>query len=182
MTDARDIGDVSMLDSIQDFASILGGVLSAPWLKGGAACVAVACEAMGLPLDLVWCLAGLFVFDFILGIWLAVRQGAFSLRKFMRGVAKIPVYTVVIVIAWVCQYVVRSILGQVLPVPLWACAYLAMHESLSILTKCEALDLPVPALLKRALRRVNHGVERHVDKALDVIDPKTAKAKGECRK
>ncbi len=172
MTDARDIGDVSMTDSLQDFASILGGVLSAPWLKGGAACVAVACEAMWLPLDLVWCLAGLFVFDFVLGIWLAVRQGAFSLRKFMRGVAKIPVYTVVIVIAWVCQYVVHSILGQVLPVPLWACAYLAMHESLSILTKCEALDLPVPALLKRALRRVNRGVEARVDRALDAIDPK----------
>lgn len=172
MTDARDIGDVSMTDSLQDFASILGGVLSAPWLKGGVACIAVGCEAMGLPLDLVWCLAGLFVFDFALGIWLAVRSSSFSLRKFFRGLAKIPVYTVVIVIAWVCQYVVHSVLGQVLPVPLWACAYLAMHESLSILTKCEALDLPVPALLKRVLRRVNHGVEKKVDEALDAIDPK----------
>ena len=176
MTDARDIGEVSMLDSIQDFASVFGGVLSAPWLKGSAACVAVGCEAMGLPLDLVWCLAGLFACDFVLGIWLAVREGAFSLRKFMRGIAKVPVYTVVIVIAWVCQYVVHSVLGQVLPVPLWACAYLCMHESLSILTKCEALELPVPALLKRALKRVNHGVEQHVDKALDVIDPKKAKS------
>ncbi len=175
MTDARDIGDVSMTDSLQDFASILGGVLSAPWIKGGVACAAVACEAMGLPLDLVWCLVGLFVFDFILGIWLAVRQSSFSLRKFMRGAAKIPVYTVVIVIAWVCQSVVHSIMGQVLPVPLWGCAYLCMHESLSILTKCEALELPVPALLKRALKRVNSGVEKHVDKALDVIDPKKAR-------
>ena len=175
MTDARDIGEVSMLDSIQDFASVFGGVLSAPWIKGGAACVAVGCEAMGLPLDLVWALAGLFVFDFVLGIWLAVREGAFSLRKFMRGVAKLPVYTVVIVIAWICQYVVHSVLGQVLPVPLWACAYLCMHESLSILTKCEALDLPVPSLLKKALRRVNHGVEAKVDQALDVIDPKGGK-------
>ena len=172
MTDARDIGDVSMLDSIQDFASVFGGVLSAPWIKGGAACVAVGCEAMGLPLDLVWCLAGLFVFDFVLGIWLAVREGAFSLRKFMRGVAKVPVYTVVIAVAWICQYVVHSVLGQVLPVPLWACAYLCMHESLSILTKCEALDLPVPALLKRTLRRINSGVEKKVDRALDAIDPK----------
>ena len=175
MTDARDIGDVSMLDSIQDFASVFGGVLSAPWIKGSAACVAVGCEAMGLPLDLVWCLAGLFVFDFVLGIWLAVREGAFSLRKFMRGVAKVPVYTVVIAVAWVCQYCVHSVLGQVLPVPLWATAYLAMHESLSILTKCEALDLPVPALLKRALRRVNRGVEKKVDQALDAIDPKEGK-------
>lgn len=175
MTDAKDIGDVSMADSLQDFASIFGGVLSAPWLKGSAACAAVACEAMGLPLDLVWCLAGLFLSDFLLGIWLAVKEQAFSLRKFFRGLAKIPVYTVVIVIAWVCQYCVHSVLGQVLPVPLWACAYLAMHESLSILTKCEALDLPVPALLKRALRRVNHGVERQVDKALDAIDPKEAR-------
>lgn len=172
MTDVRDIGDVSMTDSLQDFASILGGVLSAPWLKGGVACIAVGCDAMGLPLDLVWCLAGLFVFDFVLGIWLAVKQEAFSLRKFMRGIAKVPVYTVVIVIAWVCQYVVHSVLGNVLPVPLWACAYLAMHESLSILTKCEALELPVPALLKRALKRVNHGVEAKVDQALDAIDPK----------
>ncbi len=176
MTDAtRDIGDVSMADSFQDFASILGGVLSAPGLKGGAACILAGCEAMGLPLDLVWCLAGLFVFDFLLGIWLAVRQSAFSLRKFFRGLAKIPVYTVVLIIAWTAQYVVHSVLGQMLPVPLWACAYLCMHESLSILTKCEALDLPVPALLKRVLRRINHGVEEKVDQALDAIDPKKEK-------
>lgn len=175
MTDARDIGDVSMTDSLQDFASILGGVLSAPWLKGGVACIAVGCEAMGLPVDLVWALVGFFVADFVLGIWLAARMRMFSLRKFFRGLAKIPVYTVVIVIAWVCQYCVHSVLGQVLPVPLWACAYLAMHESLSILTKCEALDLPVPALLKRVLRRVNHGVEKKVDEALDAIDPKEGK-------
>lgn len=164
-----------MSDSIHDFASIFGGVLSAPWTKGSVACIAVGCEAMGLPLDLVWCLAGLFLSDFLLGIWLAVKERAFSLRKFMRGIAKVPVYTVVIVIAWVCQYVVHSVLGQVLPVPLWACAYLCMHESLSILTKCEALDLPVPALLKRVLKRINHGVEHKVDQALDAIDPKKEK-------
>ena len=165
-----------MIGSLQDFASIFGGVLSAPWIKGSAACIAVGCEAMGLPLDLVWCLAGLFLFDFLLGIWLAVKERAFSLRKFMRGIAKVPVYTVVIVIAWVCQYVVHSVLGQILPVPLWACAYLCMHESLSILTKCEALDLPIPRFLKRVLKRLNSGVEKKVDQALDVIDPKKAKS------
>ena len=175
MTDARDIGDISMSDSIHDFASVFGGVLSAPWIKGGAACVAVGCEAMGLPVDLVWALAGLFVFDFVLGIWLAVSSSSFSLRKLARGIAKIPVYTVVIIIAWIAQYVVNAVLSQVLPIPLWACAYLCMHESLSILTKCEELNLPVPSLLKRVIRRVNHAAEKHVDKALDVIDPKEDK-------
>ena len=132
MTDAGDIGDVSMSETIHDFGSILGGVLSAPWLKGGFACIAVACEAMGLPLDLVWALVAFFVIDFVLGLWLAVRTRAFSLRKFARGFSKIPVYTLVLSIAWLCQYIGQHVLGQAVPVPLWACAYLAMHESISI--------------------------------------------------
>lgn len=172
MTQAGDLGDVTMSETIHDFASILGGVLSAPWWKGGAACVAVGCEAMGLPLDLVWALVAFFVCDFLLGLWLAVRTRAFSLRKFARGFSKIPVYTLVLSIAWLCQYIAQHVLGQAVPVPLWACAYLAMHEAISILTKCEALDLPVPSLLRKALHRLNSGVEKKVEEALDVIDPK----------
>ena len=170
MTDAGDLGDVSMSETIHDFGSILGGVVSAPWLKGGLACVAVACEAMGLPLDLVWALVDFFVCDFVLGIWLAFRTRAFSLRKFARGFSKIPVYTLVLAIAWLCQYIAQHVLGQAVPVPLWACAYLAMHEAISILTKCEALDLPVPSLLKQALHRINHAAEQKVEEALDIID------------
>jgi len=71
-----------------------------------------------------------------------------------------------------CQYIAQHVLGQAVPVPLWACAYLAMHEAISILTKCEALDLPVPSLLRKALHRLNSGVEKKVEEALDVIDPK----------
>ena len=171
MTHAGDIGDVTMSETIHDFGSILGGVVSAPWLKGGLACIAVACEAMGLPLDLVWALVGFFVADFVLGLWLAVRTRAFSLRKFARGFSKIPVYTLVLSIAWLCQYIGQHVLGQAVPVPLWACAYLAMHEAISILTKCEALELPVPSLLRKALHRLNSGVEKKVEEALDVIDP-----------
>lgn len=170
MTDAGDLGDVTMSETLHDFASILGGVVSAPWLKGGMACIAVACEAMGLPLDLVWALVGFFVCDFVLGLWLAVRTRAFSLRKFARGFSKIPVYTLVLSIAWLCQYIAQHVLGQAVPVPLWACAYLAMHEALSLLTKCEALDLPIPLFLKRVLKRLNDGVEKKVDEALDIID------------
>ena len=166
-----------MSDSIHDFASILGGVVSAPWLKGGFACIAVACEAMGLPVDLVWALVGFFVADFVLGIWLAARMRTFSLRKFARGFSKIPVYTLVLAIAWLCQYIGQHVLGQAVPVPLWACAYLAMHEAISILTKCEALDLPVPSLLKNALHRINNAAEQKVEQALDIIDkPKRKRA------
>ena len=171
-TAGGDIGDVTMSETIHDFGSILGGVVSAPWLKGGLAAVAVACEAMGVPIDLVWALVGFFVCDFVLGLWLAVRTRAFSLRKFARGFSKIPVYTLVLAIAWLCQYIAQHVLGQTVPVPLWACAYLAMHEAISILTKCEALELPVPSLLRRALHRINSGVEKKVEQALDVIDPK----------
>ena len=172
MTQAGDLGDVTMSETIQDFASILGGVVSAPWLKGGLACVAVACEAMGLPVDLVWALVGFFVADFVLGMWLAARMRMFSLRKFARGFSKIPVYTLVLSIAWLCQYIAQHVLGQAVPVPLWACAYLAMHEAISILTKCEALELPVPSLLRKALHRLNSAAEKKVEEALDVIDPK----------
>ena len=87
MTQAGDLGDVTMSESLENFASILGGVMTAPWLKGGAACIAVGCEALGLPLDLVWCLVGLFIADFALGICIAVRDRQFSLKKFARGFA-----------------------------------------------------------------------------------------------
>ena len=170
MTGAGDVGEVTMSETFHDFGSILGGVVSAPWIKGGLACVAVGCEAMGLPVDLVWALVGFFVLDFLLGLWLAVRTRAFSLRKFARGFSKIPVYTLVLAIAWLCQYIAQHVLGQAVPVPLWACAYLAMHEAISILTKCEALDLPVPSLLKQALHRINHAAEQKVEQALDIID------------
>lgn len=169
-TAGGDLGDVSMSDTVHDFGNILGGVLSTPWLKGGLAFVAVACEAMGLPLDLVWALVGFFVTDFVLGIWLAARMRTFSLRKFARGFSKIPVYTLVLSIAWLCQYIGQHVLGQTVPVPLWACAYLAMHEAISILTKCEALDLPVPSLLQSALHRINNAAEAKVNEALDIID------------
>ena len=172
MTQAGDLGDVTMSETIHDFGSILGGVVSAPWLKGGLAGVAVACEAMGLPVDLVWALVAFFVCDFVLGLWLAVRMRMFSLRKFARGFSKIPVYTLVLAIAWLCQYIGQHVLGQTVPVPLWACAYLAMHEAISILTKCEALELPVPSLLRKALHRLNSAAEKKVEEALDVIDPK----------
>lgn len=76
-----------------------------------------------------------------------------------------------------------SCLGQPVPVPLWACAYLAMHESISILAKCEALDLPVPSLLRKALHRINHAAEQKVEEALDIIDkPEPKKDDGAFRK
>ena len=175
MTQAGDIGDVTMSDTIENFGSVLGGVVSAPWLKGGAASVLAGCEALGLPIDLVWSLVGLFIADFVLGMWLAARMRMFSLSKFARGFAKIPVYTLLLIVGWLCQYVVQAVLGQDVPAPLWVCAYLNMHEALSLLTKCEALDLPIPSFLKRVLNRLNSGLETKVDQALDVIDPKENK-------
>ena len=172
MTHAEDLGDVTMSDTMGNFGSVLGGVLSVPWLKGGMACILAGCEALGLPIDLVWCLVGLFIADFVLGIWLAVRMHQFSLAKFARGFAKIPVYTLLLIVGWLCQYVVQAVLGQDVPAPLWVCAYLNMHEALSLLTKCEALDLPIPSFLKRVLKRLNSGVEKKVEEALNVIDPK----------
>ena len=170
MTHAEDLGDVTMSDTMENFGNVLGGVLSVPWLKGGMACILAGCEALGLPIDLVWCLVGLFIADFVLGIWLAARMHQFSLAKFARGFAKIPVYTLLLIVGWLCQYVVQAVLGQDVPAPLWVCAYLSMHEALSLLTKCEALDLPVPSLLRNALHRINHAAEQKVEEALDIID------------
>ena len=76
----------------------------------------------------------------------------------------------------------RAVLGQAVPAPLWVCAYLAMHEALSLLTKCEALDLPIPRFLKRVLKRLNDGVEKKVDEALDIIDKPERKDDGAFRK
>lgn len=76
-------------------------------------------------------------------------------------------------IAWLCQYIAQTCLGQAVPVPLWACAYLA---------KCEALDLPVPSLLRKALHRINHAAEQKVEEALDIIDKPERKDDGAFRK
>ena len=177
MTGAGDLGDVTMSQTAENFGSILGGVLSVPWLKAGAACVLAGCEALGLPIDLVWVLVGLFVGDFVLGIWLAAKRHTFSLSKFARGFAKIPVYTLLLVVGWLCQYVLQAVLGQTVPAPMWACGYLAMHDALSCLAKCDALGLPVPKLFKRILRRISLATEAHVEKALDAIDGGQRKGK-----
>ena len=61
--------------------------------------------------------------------------------------------------------------------------FTAMHESISILAKCEALDLPVPSLLRKALHRINHAAEQKVEQALDIIDkPEPKKEDGAFRK
>ena len=44
-----------------------------------------------------------------------------------------------------------------------------MHEALSVLSKCEALELPVPSLVKRILEKVSIAAERHVEKAVDAL-------------
>lgn len=60
--------------------------------------------------------------------------------------------------------------------------YRLMHESISILAKCEALDLPVPSLLRKALHRINHAAEQKVEEALDIIDKPERKDDGAFRK
>ena len=175
MTEAEDLGDVTMDSTVHDFADVFSGVVAAPAVKTACGLVLWGCTAMGLPLDLVWILCGLFVMDFVLGIWLALARGEFSLRRFARGFAKIPVYTLVLLVGWLCQQGVMMLTGHLVPAPMWACAYLAMHDALSCLAKCDALGLPVPRLIKRVLKRVQSGVDDKIDKALDVIDPRIRK-------
>jgi len=174
-TSMDDLGDVTMDSAVHDFADIFSGVVTCPAVKAAAGITLWGCTALGLPLDLVWTLCGLFAMDFALGIWLAFSRGEFSLRRFARGFAKIPVYTLVLLIGWLCQQGVMMLTGKLVPAPMWACAYLAMHDALSCLANCDALGLPVPRLIKRILKRVNDGVEEHVEKALDVVAPKKPK-------
>lgn len=165
--DFDDVGDVM---HVTDLTSVLAGVVSHPFLKGISALALWACTALGLPVDLAVAMAILFVADFIVGCAFSMSRGRFNCRKFMRGIAKVPVYTLLLVIAWLCQYTCREVLGQDLPVPMWTAAYLAMHDALSIIGKCDALGLPVPSLIKRAMRRINSATESCVDTALDRID------------
>lgn len=172
-----DLGDVTVDSAAEDFVSVFAGVASCPAVKAVSGFVLWGCAALGLPLDLVWILCGLFVMDFGLGIWLAVAKGQFSLRKFARGFAKIPVYTLVLLIGWLCQQGIMMLTGHLIPAPMWACGYLAMHDALSCLAKCDALGLPVPKLFKRILRRISLATEAHVEKALDAIDGGQRKGK-----
>ena len=157
--------------STHDLASVFVGVVSHPLIKGALAVGLWACTALGLPVDLAVVMAILFAADFVVGCLYAASRGKFTCRKFMRGMAKIPVYTLLMVIAWLGQYVSKAILGTELPVPLWTAAYLAMHDALSIVGKCDALGLPVPSLIKNAMRRINRATESCVESALDKVDP-----------
>lgn len=166
--DFDEYGDVV---NVADLASVLAGVVSHPAVKGTLALGLWGCTQLGLPVDLAVVMAILFVADFVAGCCLAASRGRFTCRKFMRGIAKVPVYTLLLIIAWLAQYTCKTVLGNDLPVPLWTAAYLAMHDALSIIGKCDALGLPVPSLIKRAMRRINHATESCVDSALDKVDP-----------
>lgn len=166
-----DLDEYADMTTLSDCQSVLAGVLAHPLAKGFAASGLWACEALGLPVDLAAVMVALFLADFVLGVAVAAKRKRFSCRKFMRGVSKVPVYTLLLLIAWLCQYTCTSVLHIDLPVPLWTAAYLAMHDAMSILGKCDALGWPVPAIFKRIVRRVNRAAESTVDSALDKIDP-----------
>ena len=166
-----DFDEYSDVVSMADLESVFYGVVSHPIVKGIAALGLWACTALGLPVDLAIVMAILFAADFVIGCCYAASRGRFTCRKFMRGVAKVPVYTLLLVIAWLAQYTCKTILGTELPVCLWTAAYLAMHDALSIVGKADAMGLPVPPLLKKAMRRINHATESCVDGALDKVDP-----------
>lgn len=179
-----DLGEICVSASVSDFGSIAAAVCASPWAKGIGACAIAGAEALGVPINLVWLLAALFVADFCLGLWLAVERHHFSLRKFGRGMMKIPVYTLILSLAWLCQHVVGSLMpgAAALPIPAWTVAYLCMHDGISCLRKAEALKLPVPALVKRALERVNGAAERKVEEALDALDGGDQKPKKQAPK
>lgn len=166
--DFDEYGDVL---NMHDFVSVFAGVVSHPLVKGFLAIGLWACTVLGLPVDLAIVMAILFAADFVVGCCYAASRGKFTCRKFMRGIAKVPVYTLLLIIAWLAQYTCKTVLGHELPVPLWTAAYLAMHDALSIVGKCDAMGLPVPALIKKAMRRINHATESCVESALDKVDP-----------
>ena len=150
-----DLDEYADMTTLSDCQSVLAGVLAHPLAKGLAASGLWATEALGLPVDLALVMVALFLADFVLGVFVAAKRKRFSCRKFMRGVSKVPVYTLLLLVAWLCQYTAKSVLGHDLPVPLWTAAYLAMHDAMSILGKCDALGWPVPSIFKRIVRRVN---------------------------
>lgn len=166
--DFDEAGDVM---SLHDLESVFTGVVSHPLVKGFLALGLWACTVLGLPVDLAIVMAILFAGDFVIGCCYAASRGRFTCRKFMRGIAKVPVYTLLLIIAWLAQYTCQTILHTDLPVPLWTAAYLAMHDALSIIGKADAMGLPVPAMIKKAMRRINHAVESCADTALDKVDP-----------
>lgn len=166
----EDLGEVTLDSATEDFISVFATVTACPAVKALSGFGLWVCAALGLPLDLVWILCGLFLMDFGLGVWLAVAKGQFSLRRFARGFAKIPVYTLVLLIGWLCQQGVMMLTGHLVPAPMWACAYLCMHDALSCLAKCDALGLPVPKLVKKVLRRISLATEAKVEQALDALD------------
>ena len=170
--DFDEYGDVV---NMADLESVFHGVISHPVAKGFCALGLWACTVLGLPVDLAIVMAVLFVADFLIGCAYAMSRSRFTCRKFMRGIAKVPVYTLLLVIAWLAQDVCQIVLHQELPVCLWTAAYLAMHDALSIIGKADAMGLPVPPLLKKAMRRINHAAESCVDGALDKVDPQEKK-------
>ena len=148
-----------------DFGSVLAGVLAHPAAKGVCAFGLWCCTALGLPVDIAVLMAAMFLLDFVLGVAVALKRRRFTCRRFLRGTAKIPVYTMLLLISWV-----QEVFGQTFAVPVWTAAYLSMHDAISIVGKSVLLGLPVPPMFRKAAIRIGKAVDAGVDRALDKIE------------
>ena len=153
-----------------DFGSVLAGVLAHPAAKGVCAFGLWCCTALGLPVDIAVLMAAMFLLDFVLGVAVALKRRRFTCRRFLRGTAKIPVYTMLLLISWGAQRVMQEVFGQTFAVPVWTAAYLTMHDAISIVGKSVLLGLPVPPMFRKAAIRIGKAVDAGVDRALDKIE------------
>ena len=124
---ARDLGDHFLFKTLATF--LLGGIT---WCLGG----------LDLPL---LALMVLYLTDFALGLFLAVRQGSYSGRRFRRGLGKFLLYCVVIMAAHMLDLALQKPLPFLAePIRDFLVLFIAVNEFLSVCTHLHALGMRLP--------------------------------------
>ena len=99
----------------------------------------------------------LMALDFMCGIMLASRNGKLSSAEGVRGVTKKAGVLIVLMVAYILQYLAEHVIGAGFAMPIHvgsavAVAYCVL-ESVSIIENCHSLGAPIPTIFSTALKR-----------------------------
>jgi len=100
----------------------------------------------------------IYLIDFALWVSVSIYKGTFSLERFREWITKFTLYGIAIVVAnqidivlWEFLNVVNTKEVHVLLAKYWVTAYIAIHETLSVIRKLSKLWLKLPQTIVNKL-------------------------------
>ena len=105
----------------------------------------------------------LMVIDMCTGVMRAGREGKLSISIGRNGVTKKAGVIIVLLVAYILQYLAEQQIGAgfAFPVKIGSAVALAyvVIESISVLQNCRALGAPIPSILDQLLKKASQAVE-----------------------